>query len=684
MITILICNSCWPLLALRESDEGADDNERASVYEQRLRHRKVVISALRTETQLADSVVQVEVITKEEIRNKGARTVSDVLNNQTGFFIQRSTISGDNIQIQGLDSTYLLILRDGERLNGRLNGNQYDLSRLRVENIERIEIVRGSASAVYGSDAIAGVINIVTRQPDKPRSEVRIQGGNLGQFDTAAAVSAPLGDFGFKAAGGYRTQQPFRYNKNSPATNGRGIVDYSGEGGIEYNISKHWVTAVQGDYQRRRLWGTDTPASGGIFDRTNLTETAQAAFRLHTRSDDRTETAAQTADENTVQRDDNKLRKELGAYASKIDYRLNGSYTTFRDQFLYDQRNDTAQDSLEEARENTYVVHTQVGLPLWSAARLAIGGEGFFENMRTPRIRANPQDTNAGAATTNAFVQRNRASGYAQLDTHLAQNLILTPGVRYDHDSQFGDFVSPRIGLKWGNEDFILRASAGVGYRAPSFRELYLYFENPSAGYRVEGNPRLKPEQSKSANLGTEIFLSNRLSLDSNAYYNELTNLIQTGTSGLSGGTAIFQYVNVAKAITTGVDNRLSWFVNRYLKATLGYSLTYAYDLSIGRMLQGRSLHRGHVGLLFRYKGLMLRGMLSLIDRMPYYLSDTATTPDAYTARYWTADVNAEYSIGAGISIFAGGENLNSAGDATYMPLAPARYFGGARYIFGE
>jgi outer membrane receptor for ferrienterochelin and colicins len=681
---IPICIIMGPLLAQDGRAQQSRESDAEARHEKKLRHRKVVISASRTETQLADSVVQVEVITKEEIRNRGARTVSDVLNNQTGFFIQRSTISGDNVQIQGLDSTYILILRDGERLNGRLNGNQYDLSRLRVENIERIEIVRGSASAVYGSDAIAGVINIVTRQPDKPRAELRIQGGNLGQFDTAAAVSAPAGDFGFKAAGGYRTQQPFRYNESSIATNGRGIVDYSGEGGIEYNISRHWVTAVQGDYQRRRLWGTDTPSSGGIYDRTNLTETAQAAFRLHTRSDAATEAAAQIAEQNAVQRDDNKLRKELGVYSSKIAYRLNGSYTTFRDQYLYDQRNDTAQDALEETRENTYVAHTQVGLPLWSGARLVIGGEGFFENMRTPRIRANPQEIETSASATNTFVERHRLSGYTQLETHLTHSLILTPGVRYDHDSQFGDFVSPRIGLKWGNEDFIVRASAGLGYRAPSFRELYLYFENPSAGYRVEGNPNLKPEQSRSANLGTEIFLSNRLSLDSNAYYNELTNLIQTGTRGLSGGTAIYQYTNVATAITAGVDNRLSYFVNRYLKATLGYSLTYAYDRSVGRLLQGRSLHRGHVGLLVRYKGLMLRGMLSLIDRMPYYLTDTATTPDAYTARYWTADVNAEYSIGAGLSLFAGGENINSAGDATFMPLAPARYYGGARYIFGE
>lgn len=647
--------------------EAAGTEEDPVSLEKRLRLKKVVISATRTETQLADSVVQVEVISKEDIRNRGARTVSDVLNNQPGFFIQRSAVSGENIQIQGLDSTYLLILRDGERLNGRLNGGNYDLSRLRVENIERIEIVRGSSSAVYGADAIAGVVNIVTRRPDKPRAEVRMQAGNMGAFDTAAALALPLAEkFGLKAAGGYRTQQPFRYNSDAVQTDGRGLVDYSGEAGFEYAFAQNWVAAVQGDYQRRRLWGIDTPETGGVFDRTNLTETAQTAFRVHTRRDDsdQAQSAAQT-----TQRDDAKLRKELTQKYTQADFRLNGSYTRFRDQYLYDQRNDTVQDKYEQTNENTYAIHGQAALPLFSAGRLTLGAEGFFEDLTTPRI-------------IPGFVKRNRISGYSQFETRLGEGFVITPGVRYDRDSQFGDYVSPRFGVKWGNEDFIVRASVGMGYRAPSFRELYLYFENPTFGYRVDGNARLNAESSKSANLGAEAYLTKRLSIDSNAYYNEITNLIQTSTASLN--PLVYQYRNVASALTTGIDNRLIYYYNRYLRFSLGYSLTYAYDVGAQRLLPGRALHRGTVGLLLRYKSLMFRALTAIHDRMPYYLTDTAKTPDYYTAVFATVDLNMEYVFSHGFSLYAGGENLNSAGDSRYLPLAPARVYGGVRYIFGE
>ncbi|HRP70828.1 MAG TPA: TonB-dependent receptor plug domain-containing protein, partial [Turneriella sp.] len=163
------------------------------------RRHKVVLSAQRSESRLADSVVQVEVIDKEQIREKGARTVTEALNNETGFFIQRG-IFGDNVQLQGLDSQYLLIMKDGERLNGRING-QYDTSRLRVDNVEQIEIVRGSSSAIYGSDAIAGVVNIITARPKKPLIDAKLQGGNLGAADLSGSAVIPLGDFLVRGSG---------------------------------------------------------------------------------------------------------------------------------------------------------------------------------------------------------------------------------------------------------------------------------------------------------------------------------------------------------------------------------------------------------------------------------------------------------------------------------------------------
>lgn len=640
---------------------GAEED---ALYEYKLRHPKIVLSAQRSESRLADSVVQIEVISKEQIREKGARTLTEVLNNEPGFFIQRN-FAGDNVQMQGLDSQYLLILRDGERLNGRING-QYDTGRLRVENIERIEIVRGSASAVYGSDAIAGIVNIITARPQKMLVDAKIQGGNLGAADTTAATVIPLGNFLVRGSGAYRTQQPYRYDEKMTATLGRGINEYGFDSGVEWDFLRNWKFAVQGDYSRRRLWGIDTPASGGVFDRTNLTETAQSSFRLHTARP--TESGVES-----VNRDDAKLARELAADRGKADFRINGSYTVFRDQFLYDQRGDTALDNYENTRENTYVLHAQAATPVFALGRLAIGSEGIFENLNTPRIQPN---------TTS----RNRIAGYAQFDTRILESLLLSPGFRYDHDSQFGDYLSPRLGMKWGSEDFILRLSAGIGYRSPSFRELYLYFENPSAGYTVQGNPRLKPEISRSANVGLEWYATRRISIDSNAYFNGLTNLIQTGAAGTVGPVTQYSYRNVARAITAGSDNRVTLYLLRFLKTTLGYSFTYARDLALDRLLEGRPQHRVHWGLHLHYRGFNMRTMVSFIDRRPYYLDiagqEAARVP-IYSPGYATIDANFEYTFLNGAALFVGGENLNSAGDPRYLPLPPARFYAGLRYTFG-
>lgn len=643
---------------------GSEDD---ALYERKLRHPKIVLSAQRSESRLADSVVQVEVISKEQIREKGARTLTEVLNNEPGFFIQRN-FAGDNVQMQGLDSQYLLILRDGERLNGRING-QYDTGRLRVENIERIEIVRGSASAVYGSDAIAGIVNIITARPQKMLVDAKMQGGNLGAADTTAAAVIPLGNFLVRGSGAYRTQQPYRYDEKQLATLGRGINEYGFDSGAEWDFAHHWKFAMQGDYTRRRLWGIDTPSSGGVFDRINLTETAQTSFRLHTQHS----SAAATSSENPIARDEQKLVNELKADQRRADFRLNGSYTIFRDQFLYDQRGDTALDNYENTRENTYVLHAQAAVPVFSLGRLTLGSEGIFENLTTPRIQPN-------------FKSRNRIAGYAQLDTRLTENFLLSPGFRYDHDSQFGDYYSPRFGAKWGNEDFIIRLSFGIGYRSPSFRELYLYFENPSAGYTVQGNAQLRPEISRSANLGLEWYATRRLSIDTNAYFNDLTNLIQTGASGTLGPVTQYAYRNAARAYTAGSDNRLTLYLLRYLKATFGYSFTYAYDVSLDRLLEGRPQHRLHWGLHLHYRGLSARTMVSLIDRRPYYLDTSGEVPartPLYSAAYLTIDANVEYVFVSGLAIFLGGENLNSAGDPRYLPLPPARVYGGMRYFLG-
>ena len=148
-------------------EEGGDDG---------LEVGDVVVTGTRTETPLADSPARLDVITRADIDRSGARDVGELLEEQIGVVVTRS-FRGDSIQLGGLDPEYTLILVDGDRAPGRIGGG-IDLGRFTIENVERIEILRGPGSALYGSDAIGGVVNSLTRRGTRPLElEASVQGG---------------------------------------------------------------------------------------------------------------------------------------------------------------------------------------------------------------------------------------------------------------------------------------------------------------------------------------------------------------------------------------------------------------------------------------------------------------------------------------------------------------------------
>lgn len=138
---------------------------------------QIVVTGSRGERRLKDSTVATEVISRKKIEASGARNAAEVLETQLGIDVV-PFFGGSRVRMLGLDSQYVLILIDGERIAGRLN-NAVDLSRFKVQNLERIEIVKGASSALYGADAIGGVINLITREADKKLSyEMRTTYGN--------------------------------------------------------------------------------------------------------------------------------------------------------------------------------------------------------------------------------------------------------------------------------------------------------------------------------------------------------------------------------------------------------------------------------------------------------------------------------------------------------------------------
>lgn len=145
--------TAWNLIIILEPKESALE--------------EVVVSATRTDRSVEDLPMPVTVLGREKIQQTGGVRLSEVLREQTG--LQIASDHGAGLQMQGLDSDYILILLDGEPLIGRTAGT-FDLDRISVSNIERIEILRGPSSAIYGSEAMAGVINIITKSGTQPKT----------------------------------------------------------------------------------------------------------------------------------------------------------------------------------------------------------------------------------------------------------------------------------------------------------------------------------------------------------------------------------------------------------------------------------------------------------------------------------------------------------------------------------
>ena len=185
----------------------------------------------------------------------------------------------------------------------------------------------------------------------------------------------------------------------------------------------------------------------------------------------------------------------------------------------------------------------------WSLPRshtLTAGGELLYERLYTQRLASGYGERVRGAV----FVQ-----DQWKIDKKLGLSLV--PAVRFDADSQFGTNLAPKLALRLAPlRALTVRVGYGSGFRAPSFKELLLLFENTGAGYIVQGNPNLQPETSQSTNLGVEVTPTSWLVLSANAYRNELHNLIQalTAYAGGAAGPQRFTYGNVASAYTQGVE----------------------------------------------------------------------------------------------------------------------------------
>lgn len=594
----------------------------------------IVVTGTRSEVPQSASPIVTDVIDRTRLEESGVQTVSEALTLRPGLWVDRGVAGTTGITIQGLGPRYSLILIDGARQIGRTDG-YLDLDRFSVADIEQIEIVRGPSSALYGADALGGVVNLITR---RPRDGFALDAASrldsrLGS-DNRARVSIGSGGFAAALSGELRQGPAVRRGDDMVATTLDSYDDRRISGRVTDQRGERWRLDGAADYLFRDLRGVDASATGAAFDRRNLVETASV------------QGAAQYASERTA-------------------IRIAGDAGLYRDQYLRDQQQSDALDEYQVTRENLVEGSAQIARQL-GAHRGMIGAELLREALDSDRL--------------SAPGSRVRGALYAQDEWRLGSSdqLVVVPAARVDVDTQFGGHATPRLAARWQPAATLLvRGSVGMGYRAPDFKELLLRFANPSAGYVVDGNPDLQPESSRSVQGGVEWQARPWLWLSASGFVNGLRDLISTVSEPDDGsGTLRFGYGNIGRARTAGLESHAMLSRGR-AALELGYALTRARDLDERRPLEGIPAHRFTATARWRDPaGLEAFVAAVVTGHRPFYLSDDPQRA-TLTARRLEIRARIAKRFGPRYAGFVGIDNAAGAGDSDLDRLPPRTLYAG-------
>jgi outer membrane receptor for ferrienterochelin and colicins len=527
--------------------------------EQILDGESVVITATRTPRLIKDSPVNTEVIRGDAIRNMGAENVGEVLEERAGIIVTQDGARGGllSAQLQGLDDNHTLVLLDGAPLIGRIAG-KLDLSRVSVQNIDRIEIVKGAASALYGSEAVGGVINIITKDiEDKFQYGGNINFGSFNSRNLKLDFGSARGQTSYNLSAENHRADGYDLDPTTANTTADSYNKYSVFSKVKHQFNEDFSIQFSGDFFTQRQMGFD----GGK----RQTETENWYLNINPK---------------WQLKDHSKFNARLyhTQYLKNIDraeVRVRNIENLTRGEFIYNR-----------------VLKNHI---------LTFGGEITDNRLETNRIEEG-----------NKIV--NNYSIYAQ-DEIFYRSIEFNLGFRADYHSQFDWNVSPKFGLLYKpTEKWRVRASYSFGFRAPDFIEMFLVLDHSglsSQPYIAFGNPELKPESSRSLNLGSEYHFSTNAVIRTNLFYNTLNDMINSKfLYQTSDGVQYYSYENLSKAYTQGVELDLTVGLFEYFRLTSGYSFTETKDVTQDEPFFNRPKHSARFRFDWHFKNLGFSGNL--------------------------------------------------------------------------
>lgn len=497
----------------------------------------IVITPTRGPRMLKDLPTNVSVITREEIAEANAQNVAEVLKNRLGVEVRRYGTMGSPsyIALRGCSAYQTLVMVDGRSINSVSDGIA-DMSQFPIDNVERIEVVRGPASALYGANALGGVVNIITREAKEEKVAVDVNVG-LGSFGTQMSrLNFGTEHTNIKAYFTISNNTSGGWRKNSAYDN------HNLTGRLAYDAGKIGNFELRGGYHKAKLGlpGVNYELDPNTWERILLDE-RYASDPNHNQDDEKEYVVLEHSN-----RGDN----------SKLLVRAYGSS---------DQRKDrNPGEPRDDSHENiTRGVETQLD----TLYGITIGMDIHQDKYRQI------DEINSQARIS----EKNSNKSIFLQEILSLKPLTTTIGLRYDHHSGYGGQINPSFSLvcplSQPGESLKLSFNLGRGFRAPTFCDLYQPYTD--YGYKAQGNPDLKPEKAWAYDLGFEHQLGNLLLSRLTLFETNIEDLIEWAINP----SFIWTPSNVAKAYTQGIEIE---FIHQIMPG-LSQTINYTYVHSAGK-----------------------------------------------------------------------------------------------------
>ena len=577
-----------------------------------------VIGATRVPTPEDQLGTSVTVITGDQIEQKQRRTLPEVLQDVPGLNVVQTGSPGGtaSVFIRGTNANHTKVLVDGIDVSDPSSTDgSFDFSQLLTSDIDRVEVLRGPQSGLYGSEAIGGVINIITKTGNgPPKATASIEGGSFGTFNQTAGISGSQARFNYNANFTHYRTTNTQVTPSDLVPPGRPLND-------DFYDNKSYATKLGASLTDNfdvglvvRYVDTDLRAtSDDLIAGPEAICSANDNHELFTRG---------TA--------------HLTLFDGLFDQTVGYGYTNYRRRFF-----DPNAATLAFGNDPGYSRGDRTKLDYQGNVHVMAGQIVTF-GAEHERDTINDSSPATGAYTNNA--------GFAQLQSSFGERFFNTASVRYDNNSQFGGATTYRIApaMIVPETDTTFRGSVGTGFKAPTLDQMFDSF--PAFGFFA--NPNLVPEKSFGWDLGVEQkFLDRRAAVGATYFHNDIKNLIDFNDTFTT-------LINVGQATTYGVESFVAYKPWDVLSLRADYTYTMARNDVTDESLPRRPKHKASLNATWQVTERASLSGTVLYTGTWIDVNRSGTMTGLVSSPYTLVNIAGSYDLGHGVTAFARIDNL--------------------------